>query len=367
MAKNISKRGKIYYVVAQVNGKRVSQSLDTTDVRIAEQRAKAIIRAAKAEKWEQIQGVKGRGPAVPTVGECVERYERMARARYVSEGNPKPETVANYVGALRKVLEVGLGTDADVMGRPITILTPDLAADYVTAVVSPARDRDRARRTAASNLVQARSVFARWARPEGLPRETLAFLATKVRREKRKYRMPAADLVARTLAAGRALREVQPDLYAAFLLCYDLGLRRSEAVNARRDWVRETADGARYLDVIRRPEYNPKTERSVPISKSVWAHLECVAGPDYLMPADTITSRINMINRSLSAWMRTLGWDRVTYPKAAHELRKLIGSEWYTRYGVEVAADWLGHSNISTTHTYYADLVRHPDPIEIDG
>jgi integrase len=64
--------------------------------------------------------------------------------------------------------------------------------------------------------------------------------------------------------------------------------------------------------------------------------------------------------------MRGVGWSSHKWPKAAHELRKLIGSEWYTRYGVEVAAEWLGHADLKTTRDYYAALMRHPDPIDPD-
>jgi len=64
--------------------------------------------------------------------------------------------------------------------------------------------------------------------------------------------------------------------------------------------------------------------------------------------------------------MRSVGWTPPDWIKRAHELRKLIGSEWYTRYGVEVAAEWLGHADLKTTRDYYAALMRHPDPIEPD-
>jgi hypothetical protein len=54
--------------------------------------------------------------------------------------------------------------------------------------------------------------------------------------------------------------------------------------------------------------------------------------------------------------MREIGWDKYTYPKAAHELRKLAGSMWYTKAGLEWAARWLGDTAATVDH-YYADLV----------
>jgi hypothetical protein len=53
--------------------------------------------------------------------------------------------------------------------------------------------------------------------------------------------------------------------------------------------------------------------------------------------------------------MRKLGWDSKTYVKAAHELRKLAGSRWYTVASLEWAAKWLGDTPAVVAH-YYADI-----------
>jgi integrase len=55
-----------------------------------------------------------------------------------------------------------------------------------------------------------------------------------------------------------------------------------------------------------------------------------------------------------------MGWDRNEYPKAAHELRKLMGSRWYTELGAEVAQEWLGHESVATTCSFYTALRRQP-------
>jgi hypothetical protein len=55
--------------------------------------------------------------------------------------------------------------------------------------------------------------------------------------------------------------------------------------------------------------------------------------------------------------MRGIGWSRLKYPKAAHELRKLAGSMWYTKAGLQWAASWLGDTP-ETVYHYYADATE---------
>jgi hypothetical protein len=54
--------------------------------------------------------------------------------------------------------------------------------------------------------------------------------------------------------------------------------------------------------------------------------------------------------------MRSLGWDRSRWPKAAHELRKLYGSRIFSQLGQAHAQNYLGHASIETTCRYYAVL-----------
>jgi integrase len=372
MPKHLTKRGTVYYVVARVNGKRISQSTGESEVGQARARAAAILRAARDGRWAALEETKARRQTM-TVGEAIERYEKKAAEDYVRNSRPRPETVTNYVSALRLVLRTAGHEDPDSLD--LRHVDAGTAARYAaTTVADSASDQDRARRTAASTLRNARAVFSGWT--TGIePADTAvhAFCtADVVDAPPVKYRYPGADLVAATLAAGKALPETAPELYPAWICCYWLALRAGEAAAARWDWIREIdRDGRRaYLDVIRRPGgWNPKGgERSVPLAPSVLEALRTTRRPgqEYLLPGDTPTQRLDLVRRTLAAWMRGIGWNRAEYPKAAHELRKLMGAEWYTRYGVEVACKWLGHASIQTTHRYYADLTRHPDPIEME-
>jgi integrase len=333
-----------------------------------------ILRAARDGRWAALQQTKLR-QATMTVGEAIEQYQRKAAADYVRNSRPRPETVQNYVSALRLVIRVG---DSALRGDEmrLTEVNATLAAFYAAqAIQDGSDDKDRARRTAASTLRNARAVFSGWKTGiEAVDAAVHEFCtADVVDAPPVKYRYPGADLVEATLTAGKALVETAPELYPAWICCYWLALRAGEAAAARWDWIREVErDGRRaaYLDVIRRPGgWNPKGgERSVPLAPTVLAALQATrrTGHEYLLPGDTPTQRLDLVRRKLAAWMRGVGWARAEYPKCAHELRKLMGAEWYTRYGVEVACKWLGHASIQTTHRYYADLTRHPDPIEME-
>ena len=103
----------------------------------------------------------------------------------------------------------------------------------------------------------------------------------------------------------------------------------------------------------------------MPVHPDLWAMLQALKGEgEYLIEAKHATERSDVVVRDLAAWMRGLGWKT---GKAAHELRKIRGSEWYTRLGAEVAQTWLGHMDVATTCRYYATLTKQPAPLAPGG
>jgi len=77
----------------------------------------------------------------------------------------------------------------------------------------------------------------------------------------------------------------------------------------------------------------------------------------FVLPGESAHARQALVQRQFAGWMRRIGWDRREYPKAAHELRKLCGSRWFTELGPAVAQEWLGHKSVATTCAHYARLV----------
>jgi integrase len=371
MPKNIVKRGNVWYCTARVNGKRLSKSLETADQRVAQQRARVILEAARKEKWELIEGVRSRGPAVPTLGEHVQAYRVAATQRYAAEGSPKPETVNNYVYALKSVL--GAPGD-DWMDWPLTKLTPDLARAYVARVLEGAAgeaDIKRGRITAHSTLTNARALFPQDGRT-GLPACVQAFLTVKAVKRPVAERLPhPPELIKATDEAAQRLRVDQPGLYCAFLLCRYFGLRSGEAQAARKDWLREARNNDKVIWImdVGKAGGNFTTKgkrmRSVPMAPDVVEQLRSVWSKegDYIVPGPTVTDRHKLVARELCAWMRTVGWSRLRYETPVHELRSIRGADWWTRIGPQAAQAYLGHRDIRTTYNHYAYLNAHADPL----
>lgn len=242
--------------------------------------------------------------------------------------------------------------------------------DYAARMLERDGDTARTRRTVLSTMRQARACFSRWAmcayEDKGLIvpasiedwRSARILAAPAVR-----YRMPPEALVTQTV---RAASDLEGPMRVAWLLCYELGLRAGEAAAARWTWFRACDDGGAIIELIRREDWRPKGgERRVPVHPAVWAEIRALAPSEceWVLGDGTEHARRSVVNRDLATWMRRLGWDRATYPKAAHELRKLAGSRWYTRLGPAVAREWLGHASIATTCAHYAALDSMPAPL----
>lgn len=365
---NLTKRNGTYYLRAMVQGKRYLRSLDTADKTMAQSRARQMLGLLRAKRFDILDQTRAR-TAYATIGDVFEAFGQAALLRDL-----RPRTIGDYKQSLRTILQEVTGR-GDVDGMPASVLTDELVRNYaakrLAKVTGDPLLEDRAKTSARSTLRQARSVFSKWAqenyRALKLPDLTPFLQASAGRAPTKYYAMPPTELRERTIAAGRELRKSDPELYTAFLLCYDLALRAGEAQAAQWDWIRTDTDGRRYLDVITRADFRPKgRERSVPIGVETWTELQASRRPGdpCILPGGNKTARRQLVTGKLAAWMRAQGWDARTYPKAAHELRKLMGSRWYTDRGAEVAQTWLGHKDIATTCRYYATLDRSPAPLE---
>jgi integrase len=217
--------------------------------------------------------------------------------------------------------------------------------------------------SAASILRQAKSVFARWTvayyRQAGidLPDSVERFLRTGKAHKPGRYQLPPVDLIAATHAAAGKLG---PPLRLAYLLCYRFGLRAGEAAAARWSWIEQDAKGQRVLRVCRRADWKGAknmVDHSIPATPDTWAELGRLRGSGvHILPGATPNARYALVTKDLAVWMRDTGWTAATYPKAAHELRKLAGSMWLTQAGPQWAAEWLGDSVATVLH-YYARMM----------
>lgn len=382
-ALNITKRGKIWYFKKMVQGRRAFQSLNTTDKELAKARAKDLAGKAAGEKWEAIDRLKSKR-TVATVAELLEVYKREARVRGLSESS-----VNGYCQRIILMVRTVSGI-GDMAQASTALLTEDLVLDFqrkrMTAVAGADNlAREREQRTVNAVVRNARAIFARWVRGTyekelELP-DVRPFRKARLQRaEVRTYRLPPQALIDKTLAEGRKLRETNPKLYAVFLLAYDLALRAGEAAACEWSWFSERrcerrtgeCESQRCVEILRRENFTPKwkKERRVPVSDEVWKHLSerrtGVGESKFVVDGGTRHLRELTVKREFSGWLRSIGWSRRTYPKAAHELRKLMGSRWFTELGAEVAQAWLGHTNVATTCSFYTALRKQPKPLAMD-
>lgn len=377
--KNLYKRGTVYYVRAVVNGKRISQSLETGDAAEAAPRARALLEAARREKWDVLREARVRKPdvrAFATLGEIEQRFMAASAVRFQRHRKPKLETARSYVQQLYNVVRQATSDEPEAL--PCSILTKDLLQKFWDGMVARAVGspflHERAERSAASAIRSARSVFGAWASEDfaglRLPDLTGFTKGMGFSAPAKKYQWPAQELVDRTVAEGRKLRGANDPLYMVWLLAYGLGLRAREIQHCRRDWFRILRNGGGdevYLDVVKRDDFAPKSrDHSIRVPASVWSSVEPLFQPDGVaLPGGCNTDRRNLVVREFSRWMRSIGWDAHNYPKGAHELRKLRGAIWYTHAGLEAASKWLGDAP-QTVYTYYADLMAHPVPPAVE-
>lgn len=375
--KNVVKRGDIYYLRAVVNGRRISQSLQTRNKEEATKRARILLAAARRDKWELLDNVKARvARRYATVGELIAAYIEAAKVREIRSGSPRRATVRANINQLINILRKAKGVE-HVNDLQTDVLTRELLRQYVTIAMAAYTDKgniilNRGRQTVFSSIRQAKSVVARWAleeyKSDGLTLPDFSdFLSySPVALPDRNYRMPPIDLVETTERKALDLAENSTALYAAYLLAHDLGMRASEAVAAKWSWIEESING-RFMVIKQRSDFVMKSrEHSIRIADQTWEAVNKFRrfGDEHILPGGSSTSRNNLFMRELAGWMRSIGWDAKRYPKGGHELRKLAGVRWYTNHGLEVASEWLG-DDPRTVYKFYAsfDPRKHPEPV----
>lgn len=383
--KNVVKRGNVYYLRKLVDGKRKFQSLKTRDKAVAEARARPLLKAAYDGRFDILESVASKR-STATLGEVFLVFRAAAKARGL-------KSAGQYISQLSNIIRKIHGAAFDVEAAAAAILTAELLTKYMAAEFLAAGEnvlaQERAKLTIKSTVVNARSVFAKWtaankiykglALPDLRDFKTIGF-PWKI--EPHVYHRPPDQLITATIAAGRALREKNPRLYAVFLLTYDLALRAGEAMAIEWDWFTPhlcESDIVLHADICRRPHFRPKwnMERSIPLDGATWRELQELRKlPEWfdangqaiahVVPGAHATDRYDVVNREFATWMRGLGWNEKNYPKTAHELRKLMGSEWFTKLSPQFAQEKLGHRNIATTCTFYARLAKKPKALPRD-
>jgi integrase len=369
--KNITLRENgMWYFTATIEGRRYFESLDTRDREVAAGRARAKREAIKGKKWDSLDSTRVKRQ-IATIGEICSAYETMM----LDSGRIRTITCQTNVATLLRMVSAVENTE-NPRAVSSSVLTGKFAKRYA-AILAPegggSKDgENRIRRTIASNLVHARSMVRRklWEdfKHAGIQLPDLSsFLDQFVTKNpKLRYEMPPKELYEPTVKAGRALTG---NMALVWLMAYDLGMRAGEITAAKWDWIEkeDTPKGPRYWMVVKeRPDFTPKgISGKIPIFDGVYVKLMAhqKPGDTFILTADHATDREDLTKREFSKWMRDLGW---TSQKCAHELRKLRGCWWFSRFGMERTYKWLRHANMQTTLDHYADLAIQDEPLMIE-
>jgi integrase len=374
----------IFYIRATVAGKRIFQSsgLDANEANLQAARGirDAVLREAHVGRFAELESTQIR-TMTPfcSIGEVLDRYEEVCLIRR----DVTHETMLYNVAAMLRILTRVRGIGEDAARKLSTaVLTDELVEQWAGKClegVAGGAQEDSAKRTCNATLRHARCLFksdiVRQYRGLKLPDVRGFMEAYAVECPAVRYELPAAEEYTAVIHDARTnLRERNPELYAAFILCFDLALRADEAAAARWSWLEheDVAGAQRWrLAVVDRPgeDWRPKGRGgAVPVAPGVLEALEAAVGrrdgDPYILPGGTRTARYDLAMRGLAKWMRGLGWRR---RKCAHELRKLKGSFWRARCGLDRAFEWLRHANYQTTVDYYARIPIRDEPERIDG
>lgn len=370
--KGITKKGSTWYIDKVVNKKRINRSLDTREESIAIQRAKALVEAANTQKWNVIQDSAGyEGNGFAKIGDIITSFKSYAQVNGLAE-----VSINSYIKRLGMLLRFG-GAGSSIPMISSSALTEELIGRFKENYVSSRKtgNQDSILRSANTIIRDARSMFnpaaIAWYKQHGLKMPEISGFksAPGFKVQTKQYSLPPADLRKRTELSGRGLFGEETALYLVFMLAYDLGMRASEIMNAKLSWINIGSHGRPEMQIINRTDFTPKwkRERSIPIPDKTYEEIkEFAAGREYILPGENPTDRRDLVWKQFSKWMRSIGWNQDTYPKAAHELRKLRGSEWYSspEIGPAAAQEWLGHMSMDTTSKFYARLSIDIAPIQ---
>jgi integrase len=362
--KRSTTRDAPWYLRLTLEGRRQTLCLrtnlldSTPDSLGAEAKARAAIREATQGRWSAfISAIRPQRPR-STVADLIRIY--LASAVEASPKSRKQNSQA--------LLQFFRTQPSTINHQPSTITTDQingaLAASWFTGDTPEPSQRAAAshKRTRNSRAVQVRSLFT--------PRALLAYkhaaielphladflLGLKAHRYKvprTDYHPPADTIITATLAGWPRLDR---DEFLAIGLALAFGLRLGEVLQARWDWL-TVISGQPFLDAKAQVKNRTGEIRVAALDPYYTTLVTRARAQEWITaPHDPILSTINHQStfRSISAWLRGLGWETI---KTIHALRAYAGSQVAMRFGIWQASNWLRHSSVQVTEAHYLSFV----------
>jgi integrase len=373
------------------NGKQITKSMETWISDSAVKVAKGLLQAQLEGRLQSVLDViqpkvKQAPPVEPecSVGDIAQAYRQ-------APGHANAATRRAGLSALKRVIELALGTEPAWTVRTLSELNDELVIRFREAKESSVEDESagalvRARNGGRSMLRQARAIFTdelvdHYRRRAGLAVPSMEkFRSTpgfSMGSRKKDYQEPADWLLRKTFTELEATRETHPDRYLACWLALGFGLRKSEISAARTDWFIEK-NGCRYLelravscwttyratnidkvttprmsygerDITKNGQINPQIPEANGAWERIGAMLEGMAPGNYII-GGSLTWRLDGVFRETNEWLRQLGWKT---QKGIHELRAYAGCQVILENGILNGSLWLRHGDIGTTQQYY--------------
>ena len=376
--------GGAYYCKIQVNGRRESFPLRTTNKSTAAAKAAKIYGDVSALGWDAALAKHKPNEApvkTATVGELIRTVQSLADVRV--------GTMAGNVGAFRRIV-AHISNIETTKGRTVRSedgrkawhvlvdavalakITPAAIEAWKLSYVASRGNGDEiktraARITVNSTIRCAKSLFAKdllkpisasLQLPSPLPFEGVKLFPRQNMRYNRKI-----DAKAILAAVRDELQPNDPEAFKAAVLCLFVGLRRNEADKLR--W--SSIDFARgFIQVETQTDFAPKAETSLAaveidaeIVSILRAFREAAPNADYVLDGKAVNPKANYRTyRAKATWARFIAWLRVhgvDAQKPNHELRKEAGSIICENHGLFAASRFLRHADLSTTAQHYVD------------
>jgi len=356
LRKRTDGRDSPWYFTGQIRGRRLHRSMDTNVAAVAAARAvQSIIEPARLENWKSVDRSRLKA-ASATVGQLVEVW-RVAPLK-VSRGHRR-QVENNLLAVLRRA------GCADPLNERAEILNPQTVRKYFGAVLAatsdlPQGDAARAMRSANSVFNSGRSlvrpaVLAHY-EDAGLVLPDMAGWHEEFKR--RRFESVAVEPEPVSFSVMRGLlrswvRMGNWNEFAAVAMELAFGLRAGEVSQVRWEHFRRV-DGTWELAAdaaVKRGGGRLVVRALDPFWRVFWrrARREGRTAGGHVLEG-SMTARGDSVFRSVSAWMRSSGWER---QKTNHAFRGFAGALVASRWSLQAAALWLRHRSVTTTERHY--------------
>lgn len=354
----IKMRGNNYYFILNYRNNRYSESLKTNNLEIASELARTKWDSIQKNDLETLRKTRVKSN-YSTIGEIISTYMDLVMVH----NRPLPYTARINAAALRRILRRVFEKDTvdDIRSNE---LKGKVIIDFLRLMINndaQKKDRNSQRRTAASTVAKARSVFSKAKMKEyrmaGLKLPNIDdFMEIHVERPEVQWAPPAENDIKTLIQASEELKRTP--LRAVWIMAYGSALRAKEMYFARWTWIEER-DGCHWFKIIKRPEENfePKGVSGwSPIPENLYKELMSMRrlGDPFILAGENITARHDLVEREFPNWVRSIlpGWDR---GHMAHEMRALRINDWAMEYGLSIAKSWARHENCVVTRRHYVE------------